>query len=166
MKFSSIDERPARPAPGGYQLGVSGIATQITLWNSKTVTASFYLRLLATPSGRETLGERLNDPASKFLPCKIDERVELLNLSMISHIRVLGELAEVELKEQLGAMRQPARVTMKSGYTLVGDFLYIQPSARSRLSDFLNYSNERFLLFLAPNAPMYLYRDAIVRVVS
>jgi hypothetical protein len=161
-----LEEKAAQTRLDSYKVGVSGICAQITLWNSKTFAASFYLRLTGGPSGRETLEERLNDPATKFLPCKIDERVELLNLSKISHIRVFGPLPEAELKEQLGAIRQPARVTMQSGYTLVGDFLYIQPSARSRLSDLLNFSNERFLLFLAPNAALYLHRESIVRVVS
>jgi hypothetical protein len=148
-----------------FKVGTSGISVQITQRNSKTFLASFYLRILPNDNGRETLGDRLNDPAVNFLPCKIDERTELLNLSMLSHIRTFGELPEVEMKEQLGAIRQPARVTMDSGYTFCGDFIYIQPSARARLSDLLNFSTERFLLFQTPSASLYLYRDAIVRLV-
>ncbi|HEY9420767.1 MAG TPA: hypothetical protein VIW92_05085, partial [Thermoanaerobaculia bacterium] len=110
-------------------------------------------------------GDRLNDPSINFLPCKIDDRTELLNLSMISHVRAFGALPEIEAKEQLGAIRQPARVTMESGYTFPGEFIYIQPSARARLSDLLNFSTERFLLFLTPTAPLYLHRDAITRLV-
>lgn len=162
-----LDEKTVKAAPlDTYKVGVSGLSTQITLWNGRTLTASVYLRLSgASPSGRETLEERLNDPGTRFLPCKIEERVELIHLAFMSYLRVTGPLPEVEVKEQLGAIRQSARVTLQSGYTLGGDFLYMRPSGRCRLSDLLNFSNERFLLFLTHGGTTYINREAIVKVV-
>jgi hypothetical protein len=149
-----------------FRLGVAGIAAEAILWNGEAITTSFYLRLAsAQGADRETLGERLNDPETQFLPCKIGERVELLNLDWLSFLRVEGVLPEVGRREELGAVRQPARVTVQSGYVLDGEFLYCLPAARSRLSDFLNLAGERFVLFLAPAAVFYINRKAIVRIV-
>jgi hypothetical protein len=160
-------QRVMRTQTETYRIGVAGITAQVTFWNGKAMSCSFYLRLAgaSSASSRETLGERLNDPHTRFLACKVDERVELVSLKAISCIRVAGALPEVEMQEQLGAIRQPARVTLACGYSLNGDFLSILPSSRARLSDLLNLSDERFLLFLIPGATVYIQRDAIVRVV-
>lgn len=150
-----------------YKQSVAGISAEVVMWNGGSLSASFYLRLAsAQGTGRETLGERLNDPAARFVPCKIDDRVELLSLRWISFIRIAaGHLPEVVRREEVGAVRQPARVTVESGYVLDGEFLYVLPTARARLSDLLNVSSERFLLFLAPAAAFYINRDAVVRIV-
>jgi hypothetical protein len=166
MRMPWVQEQSSITANSNvYKVGVAGLATHITLWNSKTLVASLYLRLSTDVLGRECLGNRLNDPATRFLPCKVEDKIELLNLKMIAQIRILGPLPDVEIKEELGATRQAARVTLTSGYTLSGDFFSILPSSRSRLSDLLNMTDETFLLFLTPSAPMYLNREAIVRVV-
>jgi hypothetical protein len=160
-------QRVTRTQTETYKIGVAGVTAQVTLWNGKAMSCAFYLRLAgaSSPSNRETLGERLNDSQTRFLACKVDERVELVSLKAISFIRVPGALPEVEMLEQLGAIRQPARVTLTCGYSLNGDFFSILPSSRSRLSDLLNLSDERFLLFLTPGATAYIQRDSIVRVV-
>jgi hypothetical protein len=161
------EERMAPPpALDSYRMGVAGIAAEVILWNGESVTTSFYLRMAsAIVAGRETLGERLNDPATRFLPCKVEDKVELLNLKWISYVRVAGVLPEVVQLEEVGAVRQRARVVVQSGYVLEGEFLYVLPTSRCRLSDLLNMSDERFLLFLAPAAALYINRDTIVRVV-
>lgn len=160
-------QRVTRTQTETYKIGVAGITAQVTFWNGKSLSCSFYLRLAgsSSTSNRETLGERLNDPHTRFLACKVDERVELVSLKAISFIRVPGTLPEAEMQEQLGAIRQPARVTLACGYSLNGDFFSIMPSARARLSDLLNLTDERFLLFLAPGGTVYIQRDSIVRVV-
>jgi hypothetical protein len=159
-------ERTIQPALDSYRLGVAGIAAEVILWNGDSVATSFYLRLAsALGTGRETLGERLNDPGTRFLPCKIEEQVELLNLKWISYIRVPGMLPEVTQREELGAVRQRAQVVVQSGYLLEGEFLTVLPTSRSRLSDLLNVTGERFLLFLAAAAVLYINRDTIVRVI-
>lgn len=158
--------KAAPPALESYKQSVAGIAAEVILWDGESFMTSFYLRLAsAQGTGRETLGERLNDPATRFLPCKIGDQVELMSLNWISYVRVAGTLPEVAQLEEVGAVRQRGRVVVQSGYVLDGEFLYVQPSARARLSDHLNFSVERFLLYLAPAAVLYINRDAIVRVV-
>jgi hypothetical protein len=154
------------PALDSYRMGVAGVAAEVILWSGESITTSFYLRMAsAVVAGRETLGERLNDPATRFLPCKIEDKVELLNLKWISYIRVSGILPEVMQLEEVGAVRQRAQVVVQSGYVLEGEFLYVLPHTRCRVSDLLNTSDDRFLLFLAPAAALYLNRDTIVRVI-
>jgi hypothetical protein len=148
-------------------MGVAGVAAEAVLWNGESMAISFYLRLAsALGMGRETLGERLNDAGTRFLPCKTENRVEILNLNWISYIRVAGILPEIAQLEEIGAARQRAKVVLQSGYFLEGEFLCVLPTERSRLSDFLNLGSERFLLFLAPAAVLYINRDSIVRVVT
>jgi hypothetical protein len=162
------EERSGRPAPNAesYRIGVAGLAAKIILENGESLSASFYLRLSSMSGpGRETLGERLNDPATRFLPCKVDGQIELVNLARISHVLAHNPLPEVSLREQMGAMRRRAKVHMHAGLVLEGDFLHILPDPRSRLSDLLNLSDERFLLFLTRAAHMYVNRTQIVRVV-
>jgi hypothetical protein len=158
------EARVVQAAQESYKLGVAGIAAEVVLWNGESIPVSFYLRLAsAQGTGRETLGERLNDPETRFLACKIEDRIELLNLDWISYVRAPGILPEVGQREELGAARLRARVTVQSGYVLEGEFLSVLPSERSRLSDLLNVASERFLLFLAPAAVLYVNRAAIVR---
>jgi hypothetical protein len=161
-----LEEKSVPPSSESYKLGVAGVSAEIILWNGESLATSFYLRLASVSGiGRETLSERLNDPGTRFIPCKIGGQVELLNLEWISYIRVPGSTPEIAQLEQLGAIRQPAKITMQSGYVLEGQFLYVLPAARARLSDLLNISSDRFLLFLAPAAALYVNRKAIVRIV-
>jgi hypothetical protein len=149
-----------------YKLAVAGISAEVVFWSGKSMLTSFYLRLASSQGmRRETLGERLNDPETRFLACKTGDRTELLNPDWLSHLRVFGPLAEVGQQEEVGAKRQPAWLTLQSGCVLRGEFLSVQSVERSRLSDLLNASGDRFLLFLMPAAAMYVNRSAIVRVV-
>ena len=162
-----LEEKTASAATAeSYKLGVAGVSAEIVLWSAEALTASFYLRLAsASGAGRETLGERLNDPGTRLIPCKVGDRIELLNLDWISFIRVEGDVPEIARREALGAIRQPAKISMQSGYLLEGQFLYVLPHARARLSDLLNFSTDRFMLFLAPAAALYVNRKSIVRVI-
>jgi hypothetical protein len=164
-RASWLEEKPVPALSESYKLGVAGVSAEMILWNGDSIAASFYLRLASmSGSGRETLSERLNDPGTRFIPCKIDDQVELLNLEWISYIRIAGMIPEVAEREQLGATRLGAKILMQSGYLLEGQFLCVLPSARARLSDLLNVSADRFLLFLAPAAVLYVNRDSIVRI--
>jgi hypothetical protein len=150
-----------------YRVGVAGMTALVHLWNADIIEASFYLRLgTALGPGPEGLGERLNDAATTFLACKVDSQVQLLHLNAISYIEIAGLTAEAELREQVGGLRQPARIVMRTGETLAGEFLSIQPPYRSRISDLLNVPGERFILFLSGEKTCWLNRNAIARVSS
>jgi hypothetical protein len=163
---AAVEDKPILASSDTYRIGVAGVAAEVILWSGDSLWASFYLRLAsASGNGRETLGERLNDPGTRFIPCKVEDRVELLSLDWISYIRVPEMVPEVAQREQLGAVRQTAKLRMQSGYFLEGQFLCVLPSSRARVSDLLNVSSDRFLLFLAPAAVLYVNRKSIVRVV-
>lgn len=165
-RASWLEDKAVPASSESYKLGVAGVSAEVILWSGEAIAASFYLHLAsASGSGRETLGERLNDPRTRFLPCKVNDHVELLNLDWISYLRVAGVIPEVAQREQLGGTRQQAKIAMQSGYLLEGQFLCVLPSARARLSDLLNVSTERFLLFLAPAAALYVNRKSIVRII-
>lgn len=155
--------RPQHNEP--YRIGVAGLMTNVFLSNGDSFAASFYLRLTGSyGSARESLGERLNDPDTAFLACKVEQQVQLVNLAWISYIQVAGALPEVEYREQVGATRHQARLLLRNGDELLGEFLSLMPSSRARVSDILNSSGERFLLFLVPGATCYVNRDAVERV--
>lgn len=148
-----------------YRVAVSDFSACLVLGNGDCFEASFYLRLSsAFGHGRESLGERLNDPATLFLACKVEEEVQLVHLKSIAYLEVHGSLPEVEYLEHVGAARQPAILTLRTGDTIQGEFLSILPPNRSRVSDLLNAPDERFLLFLTDRLSLYINRDAIVRV--
>jgi hypothetical protein len=153
------------PKTEHYRVAVSDFSASLVLLNGDCFEASFYLRLSsALGYGRETLGERLNDPASRFLACKVDDEVQLVQLSSIVYIQAQLAVPEVEYREHLGATRQTATLTLSTGETIRGEFLSILPPNRSRVSDLLNAPDERFLLFLTEGMSLYVNRDAIVRV--
>jgi hypothetical protein len=148
-----------------YRVSVSDFSACMVLLNGDCFEASFYLRLSSAYGyGRETLGERLNDSNNLFLACKVDDEVQLLQLASIAYIQVRGSLPEAEYREHVGASRQRATLTLKTGETLAGEFLSILPPSRSRVSDLLNSPEERFLLFFTEGSSLYVNRDAIVRV--
>lgn len=153
------------PKTEHYRVAVSDFSACLVLLNGDCFEASFYLRLSsAYGHGRETLGERLNDPATLFLACKVDEAVQLVQLSSIAYLEVHGALPEVEYREHVGAIRQPATITLRTGDKIQGEFLSILPPNKSRVSDLLNTPDERFLLFLTDKLSLYVNRDAILRV--
>lgn len=148
-----------------YRVAVSDFSAFMLLLNGDCFEASFYLRLSSAYGyGKETLGERLNDPDTRFLACKVQEEVQLVHLSSIDFIQVQGALPEAEYREHVGASRQPATVTLRTGETMRGEFLSILPPNRSRVSDLLNSPDERFLLFFTEGMTLFVNRDSILRV--
>jgi hypothetical protein len=153
------------PSTEDYRVSVTGLTAKVHLWNGDIVDASFYLRLTGSMSlGMEGLGERLNDPKTMFLACKVDQQVQLLHLNAIAYIYMPGLTEEVEHLESLGAQRQTARLTLRTCETLNGEFLSILPPGRSRISDLLNEPGRRFILFLHQGGTCWVNRKAIARV--
>ncbi len=150
---------------GDYRVSVAGLTAKVHLWNGDIVDASFYLRLTGSMNlGLEGLGERLNDPKTMFLACKVDQQVQLLHLNAIAYIYLPELTEEVENLESIGAERQTARITLRTCETLNGEFLAVQPPGRSRVSDLLNEPGRRFILFLHQGGTCWVNRKAIARV--
>ena len=101
--------------------------------------ANFHLRQIAEKhSGRETILDILNSKVS-FIPLEDLKTGEILFLNKSEMVRV--ELHERELASEIKIpLEVPVQVKLTNGEILFGNFLIDMPPARSRVSDYLNYS--------------------------
>lgn len=116
--------------------------------------------------GPETLGDRLNHPDGRFLPCECNGRVELFNRGRVAYVEHAGELPETARLDEVGAERVAAEIVLVSGETLTGELLYLLPHERRRVSDLFNRSERSFLLLTGAETTRYVNREAILRVRS
>lgn len=123
--------------------------------------ATFFLR---RSGSHETLGDRLNDADTEFLPAEIDGKTEMVRLSWIAYIEIVTAAPEVQHLEELGAQRQKVALRLATGNVLIGEVLTILPPERSRISDLLNVKDWRFLLLDAGDRVCFVHRDAIATV--
>jgi hypothetical protein len=128
------------------------------------VDGEVFLHVVGGSGHPETLGERLNDLSVRFLPCRVDGRVELVRVDGISFVEARAPLPELREIEEVGAVRQQVDVELAGGYHLGGELVYTRPPGSQRVSDLLNSGAERFLLLLDGDQARYLRRDALVRV--
>lgn len=112
----------------------------------------------------ETLGERLNAQGLQFLPVSAGDKIELLQLDYIADVQIDGEAPELERVEFASATRKPVTVHLSNGSAVRGDFIYMMPRERPRVSDALNDPSHQFLLVVEPGRSHYLNRKAVVRV--
>lgn len=112
----------------------------------------------------ETVADRLNDPAVRFLPCETDGRTELIRLSSLSYVEVHGLTPELERLHEIGAVRTEVEVELNCGDSLAGELIYEAPSNTDRVSDLLNSRATRFLLLASGERTLFVRRDAISRV--
>jgi len=123
---------------------------------------------LHTTSGRhrgpETLGERLGDGDTRFLPCETAGGVELVNLDQVAYLECARGLPEVTELDELSSFRAFAAVELQTGERLTGELRYRLPAFSCRVSDLLNAAEERFLLLTAPHHAWYVNRRAVMRV--
>jgi hypothetical protein len=105
---------------------------------------NFHLRQIAeTHSGRETILDILNSKVS-FIPLEDLKAGDILFLNKSEMVRV--ELHEREIAPEIKIpIEVSVQVKLTNGEILLGNFLIDMPPARSRVSDYLNYS------------PQYLY---------
>jgi len=113
------------------------------------------------PSGRETLGERLNRPHVRFVPFEVDGRVELVNLRWVAYVQHDQPLPEVAAHADLGGRREPVRIRLRSGELLDGDLLYLFTGDGNRVLDRVNSNAERFLLLVSGDTSRYVNVDAV-----
>lgn len=112
----------------------------------------------------ETLGDRLNGPDARFLPCQIGEEVELVQLAWLSYVEVPGALAEVEALRAVGAYEEDLELELAHGERVSATMIYEARVGRDRVSDVLNADGAEFLLLLDGERTLYVRRGAIVRV--
>ena len=112
----------------------------------------------------ETVADRLNDPDTRFLPCEIDGRTELIRLSSLSYVEIHGLAPEMERLQEIGAVHSDVELELDCGDSLVGELLYEAPPTTDRVSDLLNSRATRFLLLASGDRTLFVRRDAVARV--
>lgn len=134
----------------------------VLLWG-EALAGAVFLRQTSSPlHGPETLGDRLNEPESAFLPIAVGGRVEVVRLGAVAYVEHRAELPEIDRLRELGAAAEPVAIELMTGETLEGKLLALAPPERSRLSDILN-RGETFVPLAAPGRTLYVNRDAIAR---
>jgi hypothetical protein len=127
-------------------LKIAKLKQKATVFESRgsKLEVNFHLRQIAEKhSGRETILDILNSKTS-FIPLEDLKAGEILFLNKSEMVRVT--LYEREIAPEVKIPQEvPVRVKLKNGELLLGNFLIDMPPARSRVSDYLNYS------------PQYLY---------
>ncbi len=112
----------------------------------------------------ETVADRLNDRETRFLPCEVGGRTELIRLSSVSYVEIHGLAPEIERLEEIGAVRRKVELDLDCGDSLAGELIYEAPSNTDRVSDLLNSRATRFLLLASGERTLFVRRDAVARV--
>ena len=146
-------------------LQVERVAASIVDRKGRSSDLVFFLHT-ASPHhfATETVADRLNDPAARFLPCEIADQTELIRLSSLSYVEIHGLPPEMERLQEIGAVRRPVEIQLDCGETLAGELVYEAPQTTDRVSDLLNSNAARFLLLAIGDRTLFVRRDAIARV--
>jgi len=147
-----------------YALAVRRRPARLAGFDGDSALAVLFLRGASARGPRgETVLERLNAFDGEFLPCEIDGRVSLVNLSWIAYVEID---AAGDGPEPPGVRRAPAELELVSGERLAGELVYVARPGRARVSDLLNAAGDRFIRLAAPGVDRFVRRDAIRRVRS
>ena len=92
-----------------YAIDVSRIPIRLRTLRGEDIDAAVFVHPVGHADFRpESVGDRLNDPDTRFLPCTIDGESQLVRLSSISYVLMTEPVPEVESLEAVGATRCPA----------------------------------------------------------
>lgn len=165
MSLSSITQFPTEPAaPAPFGIASSLLPVRLVFQWGEGLTGALFLRKTASPQREaETVGERLNEPDTQFLPFAAAGRVELVRLAALAFLEHPDELPEIARLRELGAAAEPVEIELMTGETLEGELLAMAPPDRRRLSDLLN-QGETFLPLVSSGRTLYVNRDAMARV--
>lgn len=148
-----------------YAIEVGRIEATVVDRNGSASPVTFFLHTVSPHQfTTETLADRLNDPATEFLPCEIDGQTELLRLSSMAYVEIPGAAPELRRLEEIGAARTPVRLVLDGGFNLEGELVYEAPATTNRVSDLLNERASRFLLLDCGDRTLFVRRDAVSRV--
>lgn len=149
-----------------YSINFNRLPVRLATLTLETFDANLFLRSVSERRpGAETVGDRLDDPATLFLPFEIDEGTELFRVSGIAYVEYAGPLPEVEAEGAMGAKRPWVELVLTTGETLAGELLYILPPGRHRVLDHLNDPEVSFLrMRRPPEATLYVNKAAVLRV--
>jgi len=148
-----------------YAIDVTRIPIRLRTLHGEDIDATVFVHPVGHADYRsESVGDRLNDPDTQFLPCEIDGESQLVRISSISYVEMTEPVPEVESLQAVGAIRSPVGLWLKSNDRLQGDLLYEAERGEERVSDMLNRSTYRFLVLIDGQTSYFVQRDAIDRV--
>jgi hypothetical protein len=148
-----------------YAIDVTRIPIHLKTLRGEDVDATVFVHPVGHADYRsESVGDRLNDPDTRFLPCEIDGESQLVRLSSISYVVMTEPAPEIEFLKTVGAIRSPVELWLKSQDRLQGDLLYEVDRGEERVSDMLNRASFRFVVLLNEQTTYFVQRNAIDRV--
>ena len=146
-------------------LQVERVAASIVDRQGRSSEVAFFVHTVSPHLfASETVADRLNDPETRFLPCEVAGRTELVRLSALSYVEIQGLVPEIERLEEIGAAHSDVELELDCGAALAGQLIYEAPPNTDRVSDLLNERATRFLLLASGNRTLFVRRDAIARV--
>ena len=148
-----------------YAIDVTPVPIQLRTLRGEDFDATVFVRPVGHADYRaESVGDRLNDPDTHFLTCKIDGESQLVRLSSISYVLATEPPPEVESLQTVGATRSPVELWLQSNDRLKGDLLYEAQRGEERVSDMLNRASYRFVVLIDEQMTYFVQCDAIDRV--
>ncbi len=149
----------------GLEIEVDRLDVHLVELDGSSSEVTFFLHRVGPHAPRhESVGDRLNDPESRFLPCEIEGFTWLVRVRGIAYVRFDEPPPELELLEEVGALRARVDLVLGSGEHLRGELVYEARSTSARVSDYLNASPPRFLLVHTRQGVYYVHRDAVSRI--
>ena len=90
-----------------YAIDVTRIPIRLKTLNGEHVDVTVFVHSVGHADYRpESVGDRLNDPDTQFLPCEIDGQSHLVSLSSISYAVMTEPVPEVQSLETVGATQE------------------------------------------------------------
>lgn len=154
---------PVRPT---VAVEVTPLPVRVMLADGETLHVLVFLHTSSDRRlGPQSLGERLRDANTFFLPCVVGRGVELVNLEHVVWVQVPRDLPGVadELAE-LPSLDAKVDLDLLHGERLSGELRYSLPPGHCRISDLFNSETERFVLLTTDRHAIYVNRRAVVRV--
>lgn len=146
-----------------YAIQVQRRQARMVSFDGKESSGELFLHATGVFGGAQTVLERLNDPATTFVPFRSATGLELVNLRWVAYFEMEGLAPEVEQRLEVGACRERVELELVSGGTLRGDVIYERPPESRRVSDLLNSPSERFVLLVTAERTFYVHLQAVVR---
>ncbi len=147
------------------EIKVDRLPAHLVELDGSSCEVEFFLHPFGPHSLRhESVGDRLNDRSSRFLPCQIEGFTWLVRVDAIAYVRFPEPPPELALLEEVGASHARVDVLLGSGEHLRGELVFEARSVNARVSDFLNTDPPRFLLVRTQQGVFYVNRNAVSRI--
>ena len=167
METLTISNDSGNPAllSEAYRVDVTEFSARLALVNGTIMPASFFLGPTVEDGyEHEGLWARLNNERTRFVVVRCEAGITLVCADSIAYVCIPGRTTEVEFRDRVGASHRAAEVLLCTGEELRGDFVSLAPPERSRLSDLLNETGQRFLLFASGGSTYLIQRNAVQQV--